>query len=84
MKIFGLIFGLRKNALQAYRAIVDPRVPRRLKLYALIAALLVLSPLNILGYIPLLGILDDAGLFSLILIWFTRASAPYQNTIDNS
>jgi len=44
--------------------------------------LLVLSPLNVLGDIPLLGMIDDAGLLTLVLLWFTRVSAPYLNTID--
>jgi hypothetical protein len=35
-----------------------------------------------LGDIPLLGIIDDAGLLFWVLTWFTRASAPYRNTID--
>ncbi len=41
-----------------------------------------LSPLNLLGDIPLLGTIDDAGMLTLVLLWFTRASAPYQHTID--
>jgi uncharacterized membrane protein YkvA (DUF1232 family) len=47
------------------------------------AAVLVISPLNILGDIPLLGMLDDAGLLTLVMLWFTRSSAPYINTFDS-
>jgi hypothetical protein len=32
--------------------------------------------------IPLLGAVDDAGLLTLVMLWFTRVSTPYQNTID--
>jgi uncharacterized membrane protein YkvA (DUF1232 family) len=49
----------------------------RLKLQALAAAMFILSPLNILGDIPLLGILDDAALLALLLAWFVRAAAPW-------
>jgi hypothetical protein len=44
--------------------------------------LFVLSPLNLLGDIPLLGTIDDAGSLTLVMLWLTRVCAPYQNTID--
>ncbi len=74
--------GLRRTLARALHALVDGRVPGRLKLIAVGAALFVISPLNFLGDIPLLGILDDAGLLGLVLMWFTRASRPYQNTFE--
>jgi uncharacterized membrane protein YkvA (DUF1232 family) len=80
--MFRLVFALRKIAFAALAAFADRRVPVRLKLLAAAAALLVMSPLNVLGDIPLLGIIDDAGLLFWVLTWFTRASAPYRNTID--
>jgi uncharacterized membrane protein YkvA (DUF1232 family) len=49
----------------------------RLKILALVAAVFILSPLNILGDIPLLGILDDAALLALLAAWFVRAAAPW-------
>lgn len=82
MTILRLAFGLRKTALRALTALADRRVPGRLKLLAVAATLLVLSPLNLLGDLPLLGALDDAGMVILVLTWFTRASAPYVNTFD--
>jgi uncharacterized membrane protein YkvA (DUF1232 family) len=72
----------RKTAFRAVGALVDGRVPAHLKLFAVAAVLFVLSPLNLLGDIPLLGTIDDAGMLTLVLLWFTRASAPYQNPID--
>jgi len=39
--------------------------------------LLVLSPLNILGDIPLLGIVDDAALLALPVGWFVRSAEQY-------
>ncbi|HTD33467.1 MAG TPA: hypothetical protein VK665_07400 [Candidatus Elarobacter sp.] len=36
-----------------------------------------LSPLNILGDIPLLGIVDDAALLALLVGWFVRSAERY-------
>ncbi len=82
MKYFGRLLALRKIALRAFVAVADRRVPRRLKLIAAGAVLLILSPVNLLGDIPLLGIVDDAGLLGLVLLWFTRAAEPYLRTFD--
>lgn len=73
---------LRRIASRALSALVDRRVPGRLKVVAVIGTLFVLSPLNLLGDIPVLGALDDAALLALVFSWFTRASLPYQHTID--
>jgi uncharacterized membrane protein YkvA (DUF1232 family) len=72
----------RKTSVRTLAALVDGRVPGHLKLFAVAAAIFVLSPFNLLGDIPLLGAIDDAGLLTLVMLWFTRASTPYQNTID--
>jgi uncharacterized membrane protein YkvA (DUF1232 family) len=77
-----LALAWRRTFTRALTAFVDARVPGRLKLIALGAALFVLSPLNLLGDIPLLGTIDDAGLLTLVLLWFTRVSTPFQNTFD--
>ncbi len=77
-----LALALRKTAFRAVAALVDRRVPARLKWIALAAAVLVISPLDLLGDIPLLGVVDDGALLVLLLVWFTRASGPYVNTID--
>jgi uncharacterized membrane protein YkvA (DUF1232 family) len=50
----------------------------RLKLTALALALFILSPLNILGDIPLLGIVDDVALLALLINWFVRAAERHE------
>jgi uncharacterized membrane protein YkvA (DUF1232 family) len=50
----------------------DARVPFWLKAAALCAALLIVSPLDIFGDIPVLGFLDDAVLLALVLNLFVR------------
>ena len=82
MTFLRLAVALRKTASRAIVALFDGRVPGRLKWSALAAAVLVISPLDLLGDIPLLGVVDDAALLALVLAWFTRASTPYMNTFD--
>lgn len=77
MGLFRLFVTSRRNAIRAYALARDPRVPLRLKVIACAALLFILSPLNILGDIPLLGIVDDAALIALLLGWFVRVASPY-------
>ncbi len=60
----------------------EPAVPVAAKIATVAAAVLIISPLDLLGDIPLLGVVDDGALLVLLLVWFTRASGPYVNTID--
>jgi uncharacterized membrane protein YkvA (DUF1232 family) len=77
MIFFRLFFTIRTTAVRAFELIRDVRVPLRLKVLAVLAAVFILSPLNILGDIPLIGIVDDAALLALLLNWFVRASEPH-------
>ena len=49
---------------------------------AIAACLFIISPLNLLGDIPLLGIFDDAALLGFVLTWFNRASTPFLDQIE--
>lgn len=66
---------------KALRLIRHPGVPLHLKLIALAGALLILSPLNILGDLPLLGLFDDVALLSLLAGWFATAAGRYADTV---
>ena len=66
------LFASRSQLSRIPALLASSRVPMRLKLMALGAALLILSPLNILGDIPLLGIADDVALFGMLAAWFVR------------
>ena len=59
----------------ALRLMRHPGVPLHLKLMAGVGTLLILSPLNILGDIPFLGLFDDVALLALLAGWFTGAAA---------
>ncbi len=50
----------------------DARVPVWAKIAALAAAIFIVSPLNILGDIPLLGFFDDAALLAFVMHYFVR------------
>ncbi len=50
----------------------DPAVPTWAKALALLAAVLIVSPLNLLSDIPLLGFFDDAVLLAFVLHAFVR------------
>jgi uncharacterized membrane protein YkvA (DUF1232 family) len=50
----------------------DVRVPLWAKLATAAAALFIVSPLNVLGDIPLLGLVDDGTLLLFVLHLFVR------------
>ena len=53
-------------------------VPLRIKLLALAGAAFVVSPLNVFGDIPLLGLVDDAALLGLLLQWFVSSAERFE------
>ena len=50
----------------------DPAVPAWAKVLAVLAAVLIVSPLNLLSDIPLLGFFDDAVMLAFVLHAFVR------------
>lgn len=55
---------------QVYRLFRDGRVPRSLKIGAVVLALLIVSPLDLLGDIPIVGAFDDLALLALLVNFF--------------
>jgi uncharacterized membrane protein YkvA (DUF1232 family) len=78
------LFRAWRSFRSAFRLARHPDVPLYLKLVALAGALLIISPLNILGDIPFLGLFDDVALLSLLAGWFVGVAARYaaQVTLD--
>lgn len=74
MYLLRLAYTLRTSFQRAVEHFLNPRVSTKRKVLALIAVAFVLSPINILGDIPLLGIFDDVVLLGFVLNWFVRAS----------
>jgi uncharacterized membrane protein YkvA (DUF1232 family) len=86
MGLFKLLFTSRRSLARIPALVQSARVPMRLKLMALALALFILSPLNILGDIPLLGIVDDVALLALLINWFVRTAERHEGgtTIDGT
>ncbi len=77
------LYRIRTTLADAFRLFRSPDVPVGLKIITLLLALLIVSPLNILGDIPLLGLFDDVALLSLLAGWFVAAAARHAAaTID--
>ena len=72
MKIFRLISVAQRELPRVAPLMRNPGVPLWLKLAAILAVVFVISPLNILGDVPLLGFLDDAALVAFVLHAFVR------------
>ncbi|MBC5806133.1 MAG: hypothetical protein DLM53_09175 [Candidatus Eremiobacter antarcticus] len=71
-----LLWAVRSFALRLGRLFLDSRVSPGLKLGAALAALLIVSPINVLGDIPVLGMLDDAAMLGLLGMVFMRMCPP--------
>ena len=69
---FKLLWALRRNAAATVRLFFDRRVSLPLKISALVGALLILSPIDLFGDIPVLGALDDFALLALLAALFVR------------
>ena len=77
MGLLRLLLTSRRTVVRAWHLARDARVPKHLKVLAALGVLLILSPLNFLGDIPLIGFFDDAALIGLLLSWFVRVAGPY-------
>ncbi|GAC1304850.1 MAG: hypothetical protein NVSMB21_05820 [Vulcanimicrobiaceae bacterium] len=72
MKLFRTFSAARHELPRVLPLLRDTRVPTWAKLAAVGAAAFVISPLNILGDIPLLGFFDDAALLAFVIHYFVR------------
>lgn len=61
-----VLFAAARNFSRALPLLRDTRVPVQLKLGTALLALLIISPLDVFGDIPVLGFLDDAVLLTLL------------------
>ncbi|GAC1533051.1 MAG: hypothetical protein NVS2B8_22020 [Vulcanimicrobiaceae bacterium] len=95
VKVFRTLNAARREVPRILPLMRDARVPIGAKIATVLAALFVLSPLNILGDIPLLGFLDDAALLLFVAHTFVkyadgRLTAPFTpmknatGTVDNA
>lgn len=72
MNLFQTLSAARRELPRVLPLYRDARVPLWGKVAAVAAAIFIVSPLNILGDIPLLGFLDDAALIAFVVHYFVR------------
>ena len=77
MKTLRALYFARRNLLRVLPLMRDARVPIALRATAIALALFIVSPLNILGDIPLIGFFDDAALLVLLASWFVSRAGVY-------
>lgn len=75
MRILRLLFAAKTAIFRTVPLIRDARVPSSLKLVAAAMGLLVISPCDLFGDVPVLGALDDAALLTLLCMWFVSQAA---------
>jgi len=61
------LFSIRYDVPRVVPLLRDAAVPVWAKVGAIAAAILIVSPLNVLGDLPLLGLVDDAALLGLVI-----------------
>jgi uncharacterized membrane protein YkvA (DUF1232 family) len=75
MKLMRLLLAAKAAIFRTVPLMRDARVPLALKLVAAAIALLVVSPVDVFGDIPVLGAMDDAALLTLLCLWFVNQAA---------
>ncbi len=81
MRLLRLLYFARTAIFRTFPLLRDARVPLALKLIAAALALLVISPVDLFGDIPVLGALDDAALLTLLCMWFVSQAAKHVEPI---
>jgi uncharacterized membrane protein YkvA (DUF1232 family) len=75
MRLLRLLFAAKTAVFRAVPLLRDARVPILLKLVAAAIGLLIISPIDLFGDVPVLGALDDAALLTLLCMWFVSQAA---------
>lgn len=75
MRLLRLIFAAKAAIFRTVPLVRDARVPLSLKVVAALIGLLIVSPLDLFGDVPVLGALDDAALLTLLCVWFVSRAA---------
>jgi uncharacterized membrane protein YkvA (DUF1232 family) len=77
MRPLRLLFAAKTAIVRTFPLMRDTRVPVVLKAIAGLVALLVISPLDLFGDIPVLGMLDDVALLTLLCMWFVHQAGKH-------
>ena len=77
MRPLRLLLAAKTAIVRTFPLMRDARVPLFLKAVAGAIALLVISPIDVFGDIPILGMLDDVALLSLLCMWFVHQAGKH-------
>lgn len=77
MKLFRTLARAKTSLFRVLPMMRDARVPGHLKWGAGALALLIVSPLDIFGDIPVLGLIDDAALLSILAVAFVALATKH-------
>lgn len=69
-------WGIRRYGAKLGRLFLDRRVSPSLKMMTAVGALLVISPVDLLSDIPIIGAFDDVALLALLAMMFVRFCPP--------
>lgn len=82
MRLLRLLFAAKTAIFRTVPLLRDARVPLALKLVAAAIALLVISPVDLFGDIPVLGALDDVALLTLLCMWFVSQASKHVEPVS--
>jgi|SRR5579872_1005800 len=71
-----MLWALRSFGSKVAHLFLDRRISPGLKAITALAALLIVSPLDVFADIPILGLLDDVALLSLLALLFVKLCPP--------
>jgi uncharacterized membrane protein YkvA (DUF1232 family) len=80
--ILRVLYAAKRELPRVLPLMRDTRVPLWAKIAASVAAVLIISPIDLLGDIPIIGLIDDVALLMLVIHVFVgfaeRRTAPRQ------
>jgi uncharacterized membrane protein YkvA (DUF1232 family) len=74
MSLISTVYRARKDLWRVFPLLRDERVPLLLKVGAIAGAVLIVSPIDLFGDIPGLGMVDDAILLAILATVFVRVA----------
>lgn len=77
MKIMRTLMAARSAIFRVVPLMRHADVPLALKLGSVALALLIVSPVDLLGDIPVIGMFDDAALLTMLCMWFVGRANKY-------
>jgi uncharacterized membrane protein YkvA (DUF1232 family) len=64
--------GILQDVRLSWSLIRDPRVPKKAKIVPFLAVGYLISPFDIISFVPIIGQMDDLAILLLSLHWFVR------------